>query len=319
MNLDTLAATAGAVADPTPAQLAAGRHRLDASVHAASLRVAAVRRGRSPRRWVIQAIAGAAAVGAAVLTLPLLSAGPASAETVLLAAADAAGRQVDAAAGAAYWHVTSEVDYPDTEPFRREIWQGRTGETVLRDEIDAAFETGGGPIDPDRVRTKGLGEPATFVVGGHALTWQDLEELPTDATQLRAVLMDWVRGHPSGEDNELWESVTGLLRESPASPALRRALWQVAASIPDVELVGTVTDAIGREGTAIERNQLDAGWYRVVYVLDPHDGTLLETRDVRADGTVAYRATEISREPSATAPATQPPLCGPGSVPAHSC
>ena len=61
----------------------------------------------------------------------------------------------------------------------------------------------------------------------------DLDGLPTDATELKAVLTEKVRGHESGEDNELWESITGLLRESPASPALRRALWQVAATMPD--------------------------------------------------------------------------------------
>lgn len=322
MNIDTLATTSGDVVSPTSEQLAAGRQRLETAIGAADVRVAAVRRNRRPRRWGISALAGAAAAGAAVLVLPLLSAAPASAEGVLLAAADAAGQQVDAAADAAYWHVTSEVDYPNTEPFQREIWQGRSGETILRDEMlaaEAAEAGGGGALDPSLVRTEGLGQPAMFVVGGEPLTWADLEALPTDAAELKEVLSEMVRDHQSGEDNALWEGVTGLLRESPASPELRRALWQVAASMPDVELLGTMTDSVGREGTAVERNQLDQGWYRVVYILDPSDGTLLETRDIEADGTVAYRSTELSREASATAPAAQPPLCGPGSESGRSC
>lgn len=322
MNIDTLARTSGDVAAPTTDQLAAGRHRLEAAIGAADGRVAAVRRSRPPRRWGISALAGTAAAGVAVLVVPLLSAGPASAEEVLLAAADAAGQQVDVAADAAYWHVTSEVDYPTTEPFQREVWQGRSGETVLRDEMlaaEAAAAAGDDTLDPSLVRTEGLGQPATFTVGGDSLTWADLDGLPTDATELKAVLTEKVRGHESGEDNELWESITGLLRESPASPALRRALWQVAATMPDVELLGTMTDAVGREGTAIERDQLDQGWYRVVYILDPTDGTLLETRNIEADGTVAYRSTELSREASATAPAAQAPLCGPDSESGRSC
>lgn len=319
MNLDTLARSAGHVPGPDPDQLSTGRRRLDASIDAAGKRVTAARRGRRPRRWGISALAGTAAAGAALLVVPLLGAGPASAEEVLLAAADAAGQQVDRAAGAAYWHVTSEVQRPDTEPFRRDIWQARSGETILRDESLAAEQSGNGALDPGVIRTESLEQPATYVVGGEPLTWDDLGELPTDAVELRELLEEMVRDHPSGEDNELWEGVTGLLRESPASPALRRALWQVAATVPDVELVGAMTDSIGREGTAIERDQLDQGWYRVVYILDPTDGTLLETRNIAADGTVAFRATQLTQVPTETAPTPQAPRCGPGSESGRSC
>jgi len=322
MNLDTLAKVAGDVTGPTPDTLVAGRYRLDRAIDAAGMRVAALRRGRRRRRWAVSALAGAAATAGAMFAAPLLTAAPASAEEVLLAAADAAGQQVDEAAGAAYWHVVSEVDYPDTAPFQREIWQGRSSESILRDEsiaAQAAQAAGDTALDPALIRTEGLDDPATFVVGGDVLTWQDLDALPTDAGELAALLREKVSGHQSGEDNELWESVTGLLRESPASPALRRALWQVAASIPDVELVGAVTDSAGRPGTAVERNQLDQGWYRVVYILDPADGTLLETQDVDADGTVVYRWTLLEQEPSDTAPAAQLPLCGPDSESGRSC
>lgn len=321
MNLDTLAKRAGDVTDPTPDTLITGRHRLDDAIDAAGARVTAVRRRRRPRRWGISALTGAAAAAAAaaVIAVPLIVATPASAEEVLLAAAEAAGQQVDEAAGAAYWHVLSEVDYPETEPFQREIWQARSGESILRDEAIAAEAAGESALDPALVRSESLGQPAAFVVGGDPLSWQDLEALPVDASELEALLRAKVSGHPSGEENELWESITGLLRESPASPALRRALWQVAASMPDVELVGTMTDSAGRQGTAVERNQLDQGWYRVVYILDPADGTLLETQDIEADGTVVYRSTQLEQGPSDTAPAAQPPRCGPNSEAGLSC
>lgn len=322
MNLDTLATVAGDIADPTPDDLMAGRHRLDLAIDAAGVRVGTLRRTRRQRRWGISALAAAAAVTAAVIAVPLLSAAPASAEQVLLSAAAGAGQQTDEAHGASYWHVVSEVDYPDTEPFRREIWQARSGASVLRDELNAALaaqSAGATALDPTLIRTQSLNEPATFVVGGSPLTWADLDALPTDAAQLEAVLREKVSGHPSGDDNELWESVTGLLRESPASPALRRALWQVAAGIPGVERAGVMTDSAGRKGTAVERNELDQGWYRLVYILDPVDGTLLETLNIDADGNVIFRSTELTHEPSASAPAVQAPVCGPGSVPARSC
>lgn len=319
MNLDTLAKRAGDVTDPTPDSLTAGRHQLDDAINAASARVAAVRRSRRPRRWGINALAGAAAATAAVIAVPFVVATPASAEEVLLATAEAAGQQVDEATGAAYWHVLSEVDYPQTEPFEREIWQGRFGESILRDEAIAAEAAGTGTLDPTLIRSQSLGQPAMFVVGGEPLSWADLETLPTNADALEAHLREMVSGHGSGDENELWESVTGLLRESPASPNLRRALWQVAADMPDVELVGTVTDSAGRQGTAVERNQLDQGWYRVVYILNPSDGALLEVQEIDAEGTVVYRSTQLEQGPSDTAPESQLPLCGPDSEAGLSC
>jgi hypothetical protein len=327
MNLDTLARAAGDIADTTPADLVAGRQRLDRAIDAEDQRVTAVRRSRRQRRWSVSALAGAAAAAAALLVVPLLTPAPASAEAVLIAAADAAGQQADAAAGAAYWHAVSEVDYPNTEPFQWEIWRARTGQSIVRDEqwaALAAYEAGVTELDPALIRTEGVlmegsDQAATFVVGGEGLTWQDLEALPTDPGELGALLREKVAGHDSGEDNELWESVTGLLTNSPASPALRRALWQVAATIPDVELIGSATDSIGRHGTAIERNQLDAGWFRVVHIINPTDGTLLETRDIDADGTIVYRWTALEQGPSDTAPKPQPPRCGPGSTSGTSC
>ncbi|NAZ80918.1 hypothetical protein GTR02_03700 [Kineococcus sp. R8] len=115
-------------------------------------------------------------------------------------------------------------------------------------------------MDLGQVRTESAGGPAGFTVGGQDVSCQDLEALPTDPDELGALLRQKGAGHESGEDNELWESVTGLLRESPASPAVRQALWEVVAHMPGVELVGPMTDAAGRRGTAIERNELDQGW-----------------------------------------------------------
>ena len=52
-------------------------------------------------------------------------------------------------------------------------------------------------------------------------------------------------------------------------PALRKALWEVAARIPGIELVGDVTDHAGRAGVAVERNGTR-------YVLDPSDGDVVD-------------------------------------------
>ena len=319
MNLEALAKQAGDVTEPTPDQLLAGRRTLDDATQQATARVVTLRRSRRPRRWALTALTGAAAATTAVLITTFGSAPTASAEQVLRLTAEAAGHQPDQAAGAAYWHVRSELDYPSSDPTQRDIWQGRTQESVLRDEALAPGVLDGGVLDPAAVRTEDLGGPAIFAVGYDRLTWPDLESLPTDPDQLEALLRQKVAGHPAGEEYQLWEAVTGLLRESPASPALRQALWEVAARMGEVELIGPMTDAAGRRGTAIELDQLEQGWYRMLYILDPQTGVLLEEQNIEADGDVAYRSTMLVQEPSATAPAAQPPLCGPGSVPERSC
>ncbi|WP_328291346.1 CU044_5270 family protein [Kineococcus sp. NBC_00420] len=324
-DLDALAQQAGQTSAPTREQLEPGRRQLQQAIEQADTRVLALRRHhrqskrRPTRRWTITALAGAAAAAAVALVLPVASAPPASAEQVLLVTAQAAGQQPDQAAGAAYWHVHSEQDYPATKPLQREIWQSRNGESVLRDETLVSGALDGEPVDPAEVVTTSLDGPAVFGVGGRSLSWADLDALPTDPQALGTLLRAAVKDHPAGEDHELFVTVTDLLTESPASPALRRALWEVAARVPGAEVLGPMTDAAGRTGTAIERDELDQNRYRYVYILDPTTGELLETRNVDRDGVVVYRMTELAQEPASTAPLSVPPGCGPGSVPEHSC
>ena len=319
MHLDTLTATAGDVTDPTPDSLAAGRHQLDRAIDGAGARVAAVRRSRRPRRWGITALVGAAAAVVAVIAVPLVSATPASAEAVLLAAAEAAGQQVDEAADAAYWHVASEFERPGAAPFRRDVWMGRSEESVLREQHPAEDTATDGATTQATDRTETFGGPVLVYVGEVALTWEELTSLPTDADELEARLRDMVGGHDSGEEKALWEGIVSLLWETPASPELRRALWQVAAGVPGVELLGTATDSAGREGTAVERDQLEEGSFREIYILDPDDGTLLETQSMDAAGTVMFRGTVLEQGPADSAPAPQPPICGPGSESGLGC
>jgi hypothetical protein len=317
MNLDTLAKTAGDVADPTTESLLAGRRQLDQAIAGAGARVAAVRRNRRPRRWGASILAGAAAVTAALIAVPLVVATPASAESVLLAAAEGAGEQVDEAIGAEYWHVVSEVEYPETGEFTREVWMGRTADSILIDGFPVTDD--GAPGGQVRtIQPESLGGPAVFI-SNQQITWDELEALPTDADELGSYLRQLAQTSGGDVDDVLWESIGELLLESPASPSLRRAAWNVAASIPDVELLGDMTDAAGRPGVAVERDQLEDNWYRELYILDPSDGTLLEAQSIDAEGTVVWRTTLIEQGPADTAPEAQPFFCGPGSVSGESC
>jgi hypothetical protein len=316
MNLETLlqesAPTDHALSAEARARASA---RVDAAVLRADQRVHLVRRSRR-RRTTLVSLVSVAAAGVLTLT-PVLDLGglrgpdSAQAAEVLISAAAAAGSQAGGWPDAAYWHVVSDQLY-DGQPSSREIWQSRVGESVLQDEkFDSASEVSG----PDAVYTETLGGPANF----YAFDWAELYALPTDPVELEKILRKAGEGSGPDPDSELWAAVAALQLESPAPPALRAALWTVASGIPDVDLVGDVTDSLGRPGTAIERDMTEGGWLRERFIIDTATGDLLEAISYDKDDTITWRTTIRSEGPADTAPAIDPPICGPGSVPERSC
>ncbi|MFE5342408.1 CU044_5270 family protein [Isoptericola sp. NPDC056578] len=243
---------------------------------------AAARPSRPRRRWWARAAAGGTAL-AAVVAAGVLGTAPASAELVLLEAADGAATQP--VGDGEYWYVHERVTESgmgadDLGPYDREVWHSRDT-FLMKDETSAALaaaEHGESTMDPSLVRVLDLtdtvegGGPPVFG-GNPQFTWDELDELPTDPAALTEQLTAGMPASDHGYDRDLWSQAVSLLQGSPASPELRRALWQVLAGIPGVELVGYTSDSAGRDATA-----------------------------VRAD-----------------APAPEPPLCGPGSVPEKSC
>ncbi|ROS72087.1 CU044_5270 family protein [Cellulomonas sp. PhB143] len=268
------------------------------------------------------AAAGVAAV--AVVGASVLAVGPASATDVLMQAADGAAAQPAATSGE-YWYVRSTVRDGSQLPYEREIWKSKD-ETVLRDGASAALaaaEAGADELDPALIRTERISDsteggtrPTTF--GDEtSLTWDELDALPTDPAKLRKVLDERLADYDVDPDYKLWNEITALLSESPATPELRRALWEVAATVPGVELLGTTADSAGHDGTAIELDLTARRLPRYTVVVDPTDGTLLESR-IESGGQQLVD-TLVDQGPTDTVPEVQPPLCGPGSVPETSC
>lgn len=96
-----------------------------------------------------------------------------------------------------------------------------------------------------------------------------------------------------------------LRGEVPAAPALREALYEVAANIPGVKLLGHYKDTLGRTGTAVERDG-------ETLVINPNNGQLLA--DIQGNpnaelscgkGCVIYGVayTYVSEGPASSAPA----------------
>jgi hypothetical protein len=192
-----------------------------------------------------------------------------TAAVLLRAAGKAAGEQQGGWPNAAYWHVAS-VYVRDGKTYHRDIWISHYGNGVLEDNGVSS-----GPLD--------LG-PAIFPAGGKGLTWAQLYALPTDPAKLEPILRGDAGMVSKGPDPaatggvdptaELYTVVGDLLRESPASPALREALYDVAAGIPGVVVKGNYTDTLGRTGTAVERGG-------ETLVIDPGNGALLA--DIEGD------------------------------------
>lgn len=279
MDLDTLLRETSAVPGPGSATLAAGRRDLEGAALAAG-RVVAVRslRRRRARRVALTALVATAASAALVLapTLPFGGSPGANADAaqVLLRAGAAAGAQQGDWRTSPYWRSVSTY-VRDGQQVRREIWIGHHAPGVLRDPgVDAGLI----PL-----------EVAAFPTGGSSVTWDELWALPTDRAALERRLRAGIHGAGPDDDSELYTIVGDLLRESPAPPALRRALWEVAAEIPGIELVGAVTDGAGRAGMAVER-------HGERYVLDPDDGRLLE------ETSSGWRVTYLEQGPADSAP-----------------
>jgi hypothetical protein len=81
----------------------------------------------------------------------------------------------------------------------------------------------------------------------------------------------------------MFNAVGDYLRETATTPAQRAALYEVAASIDGVELLGAVTDSAGRTGTAVAIDDAEQG-VRHTLVFDPDTGVLFEERDVTLPG-----------------------------------
>jgi len=245
---------------------------------------------RRARRISLTVLVGAAAA-IALVAIPVLGTGggapisTASAAEVLVRAGRAAGEQPDVSRDAAYWHSVQVSDVwsdasGEVESARRETWTGHQEWSVWVDTV----------LSPEpRLQNRGLFGPG--------ITWDGMFALPTDPAALEDALRRYASPDDPGSvaDGTVWGAVEDLLVNSPAPPALRQALWQVAAQLPGTALGGDVTDSTGRPGVLITRpyEQL---------IIDPETGRLLER--VRSDSTdnPPYRDTFLEQGPTDTAP-----------------
>lgn len=226
--------------------------------------------------------------------------------------------------------------------FRRDVWLGADGGGRIRHEplappefLDDADRRGwieagrppletGADIDRPVLPYDGDGAMAKpYPLGSTALSRDELRALPTDTTalsdRLRAAIPDdrctnrpsvAMPCAPDDAGMSLFQMIGGLLRETPAPPDLRAALYRVAAQIPGIRLASRRADSRDRTGVAVS---LANPYERRSLVFDPDTAALL------AERTVTLRDQAAPGVPGSTIPAgTETTVTYLGSGPAGS-
>lgn len=181
---------------------------------------------------------------------------------------------------AAYWQADS-IEVRAGKTYHRDIWISHNGDAVLAD----------GSLAPGLQRISPAGSGFGYLGNRPGwLTWDEIYALPTDPAKLAPALTRDSMGLAYGSlAQNLWATVLGLLVETPASPALREALYDVAATIPGVAVNGDYTDSLGRTGTALRLG-------KEALVIDPANGQLLAWIDHDVAYTYTYQG-PVTSEP----------------------
>lgn len=262
---------------------------------------------QSRARWLI---AAAVIAGALVLqaVLPPDSGGPessAAAELERLATVAAAASDVRVPDEALIYLAYEELRLEDGGAFSAEhdyrimvrasveSWRAADG-AFRRTTLVRSVEF---PTPGDRAAWLAAGSPPTPAPGNlererygpGELTFVDLSMLPTDPDELRRrIESGGVVPYEPGLGRELL--VIGyLLAQADASPDLRSALFQVAATVPSVELLDPATDPLGRRGVGVV---VGSGDSQIELIFDPETSELLASIQRPVQG-------GLSLEPSA--------------------
>lgn len=144
--------------------------------------------------------------------------------------------------------------------------------------------------DQDALAWKEAGRPPIHQAGEviaepyarSGLPYYRVEDLPTDPAALRDALLNGQAIDAAPGDFNLLSTIGTLLSQQNLSSDLRQALFDVAASIPNVDLERDVADPLQREAVAIKYSD-DAGTTRLYF--DPTDATLLSrSESIPAEG-----------------------------------
>jgi hypothetical protein len=173
-----------------------------------------------------------------------------------------------------------------SQPSTRETWIGPDGSgrlfgtsgsvTFSTDKDRSTWEAAGSPDLYENLTDNELFEP-------DGLYSPDYADLPGDPEQLLELIERREIDGIGGPNND-WGTfmiIGDLLRESSLQPKVRAALYQIAAELPGVELVGRVVDGAGRPGVAVAyTNSNSDAPSRWEMIFDPRTAQLLGENEV---------------------------------------
>jgi hypothetical protein len=178
-------------------------------------------------------------------------------------------------------HSASDFGFAVQVPQTNETWHGQDGGLIRQTVAEPRFPTPG-----DRRAWIEAGRPR--LPGGDLFEDRFIGpieriSLPTDPDELLAELERDAADGDHGNGYIFTTLIADYLRELGTTPSQRAALYEVAARLPGIDLLGPRTDREGRSGTAFASDD-DEGRHRVTLIIDPHTGDLLAKRTVTLPG-----------------------------------
>ncbi len=189
---------------------------------------------------------------------------------------------------------------------RRQVWIGADGSGLLRESFGTARFTS--PADRRLCQTMPQGaisQPGSsnlwfaahcFSIGPN----NDVNALPTNPRTLLVQMRRADGGlRTAGED---FTHVGDFLRETDARPALRAALYQAAALIPGIRLLGTVHDHFGRIGVGVAYGNAEL-------IFNPQTAALMAEQTISGPGWTVYLASRVVNQLPRRSPLPLTPPC----------
>jgi hypothetical protein len=162
----------------------------------------------------------------------------------------------------------------------QEVWVGEHRGLVRNTSGAPAF-----PSERDREAWIAAGRPRLPQADSFDSELQGMERLriPTDPDALLDYLHDRAADRDHGEAYIFEDLIGDYLREWGVTPEQRAALYDVAARLPGIELMGRRTDSQGRTGVAFAMRAEDRA-ERVTLLIDPDTAELLAITRVTLPG-----------------------------------
>jgi hypothetical protein len=284
-EIDLVKAFRSSVPAPTEAELVVAREALLEAISAETITSRRAWRIRGPRWSFARVVLALGVAVGLVLAIPALlpsRVGPqASAREALLAIArQTASNPVgwEAPVRGEYIYTKIQARWPDCDhgscdlvSLERETW-------ITRDGSGRVIESRGEGRS-DRL----------FAAGGLDFDW--LQELWTNDERKVRDYVERRTGSSDPSDFELFTTIIALIRDSEPLPEARANLYELAARLDGIELLGQVTDRLGRVGIGFA---FTGSGVRQEIILDPETTLPLEIRVVDAGDPASQAASKVS-------------------------